>query len=69
MAQAEYTIIKAQRWTFLDELGNPVDGYRVSFTMPNGMVDYVYVPEREYSKDAIIALIKEKVAKHKEVLA
>jgi len=69
MPQAEYTIIKAQRWTFLDELGNPVDGYRVSFVMPNGMVDYVYIPEREYSKDAIIALIKEKVAKHKEVLA
>ena len=69
MAQAEYTIIKAQRWTFLDELSNPVDGYRVSFVMPNGMVDYVYVSEREYSKDTVIALIKEKVAKHKEVLA
>ena len=69
MAQAEYTIIKAQRWTFLDELGNPVDGYRVSFVMPNGMIDYVYMPEREYSKSAIIALIASKVAKHKEVLA
>ena len=68
MAQAEYTIIKAQRWTFLDELGNPVDGYRVSFVMPNGMVDYVYVPEREYSKDTVLALIKAKVALHKEVL-
>lgn len=69
MADRGYTITKADRWTYLDELSNPVDGYRITFVYDDGMVDFVYVPERQYTPEQVHNLIQEKLAVHKELFA
>jgi len=64
-----YTIAKVKRWVALDAFDNPVDGYRIAFTMDSGGVDWVFVPEREYNKERVHQLIAEKVASHAGLLS
>ena len=57
MPENEYKIVRVQRWTYLDDLRNPVDGYRIAFVLPSGVTDWVHIPEREYSAERVRALI------------
>lgn len=44
-----YEITLVEEWTFLNPRGNPVEGYRVSFTSAEGYESYVHV-ERDKMK-------------------
>lgn len=42
---AEYTIIQTQPWTYLDRVGQVVNGFRVSFEITKfGEVHFIEVP-------------------------
>jgi len=57
----EGKIIRIREWTMLDELTNPVDAQRVSFTYADGTAAHVDIPNREFSKEAVDAAIAEKL--------
>jgi len=63
----EYRIVLRERFTFLNALGNPVQGYRVTFEMADGTVDYVNIPEGDYDPDHVRAAITDKIERHQAV--
>jgi len=65
----EYEIKLVERWTFLNEQRNPVDGYRVTFTIPAlGITDHVLVAKSAYGPDKVKGLITEQIEQHKELM-
>lgn len=64
----KFKIMSRERWTFLNARGNPVDGYRITFMMEDGTIDYVDVPEKQYNPDTVADMIAEKIARHEAVL-
>lgn len=65
----EYTIELVERWTFLNAQGNPTDGYRVTFHIPDlDIVDHVILAEANYSKENVQRAIEEKIKTHTDVL-
>ena len=63
-----YQITSIERTTFLNERANPVDGYRVTFVLASGIVDYVDVPKSRYSDETVKAMIEESMKRHQAVL-
>lgn len=61
----DFEIVMTERWTFLDELSNPVDGYRITFRLKDGTVDFVHIAEAMYNPEVVGAAIGEKVIRHK----
>ena len=61
-------IIRIRDWTPLDELGNPVQGKRVTFTYPDGQPTHVDVPVRVFSKEEVRRRIDEAIATWHEVM-
>lgn len=67
MSKASITLL--ERVTFLNARLNPVDGYRVTFTMEDGTVDWIDLPVGQYNKANVDKAIAEKVSKHDAVTA
>ena len=65
----EYTIGKRERTNFLDERDRAVDGYRVWYTMADGMVDYIEIEKGQYNAANVKAMIEKDIAEHLEVVA
>lgn len=65
----EYTIIQTERTTFLDARSNPVDGYRVTFRMADGAIDWVDVPKGQYDKGTVALAIEATILRHVDVLS
>jgi len=56
---------KTERVTILGADGAPMPGMRVWFEIPGaGVVDYVEVPENEFSPERVRGMIEERVALH-----
>jgi hypothetical protein len=64
----KYKIMMRERWTFLNSRGNPVDGYRITFMLEDGTVDWVDIPEKQFNPDAVEQAIQEKIIRHESVL-
>jgi hypothetical protein len=64
----EYTIGKVERTSFLDSRGRAVDGYRVWYTLENGIVDYVEIEKSQYNAESVKAAIEADKAEHEAVL-
>jgi hypothetical protein len=64
----KYKIMMRERWTFLNSRGNPVDGYRITFMLEDGTVDWVDIPEKQFNPDAVEQAINEKIIRHEAVL-
>jgi hypothetical protein len=64
----KYKIMMRERWTFLNSRGNPVDGYRITFMLEDGTVDWVDIPEKQFNPDAVEQAIQEKIIRHEAVL-
>jgi hypothetical protein len=60
----DYKIGKVERTNFLDERGRATDGYRVWYTLANGISDYVEVEKANYKPDVVREMIEEEVALH-----
>lgn len=65
----KYTILQVEPWTLLDARGNPVAGYKVTFTFEAGITDTVDVPKAQYNAAAVSAMIEAAIVKHAEVLS
>lgn len=63
----EFTIIQRERTTFLDARHNPVDGYRVTFELADGTIDWVDVPKSMYNKKNVDKAIAKAVERHADV--
>jgi len=63
-----YTIGKRVRTNFLDDTGHAVDGYRVYYTMADGMVDYVEIEKNQYTADNVRAAIEAEIEEHVKLL-
>jgi len=64
-----YEIRMVERATFLNERSNPVDGYRVTFAMPDGTVDWVEVPKAQYQPAVVKAQIEALIKQHQAMRA
>ena len=64
----KYEIKITERVTFLNERHNPVDGYRVTFELDNGWIDYVDLPKGQYSAANVKAAIEKAVKVHDAIL-
>jgi hypothetical protein len=53
---------------FLNERNNPVDGYRVTFELPNGVIDWIDLPKAQYSDANIKTAIDKAVKLHESIL-
>jgi hypothetical protein len=64
-----YKITMVERWTFLNDQRNPVDGYRVTFSIPNlAVIDHVVLAEAAYTPDNVKKAITDKVVLHRTLL-
>ena len=64
----EYKVTNTQRVSIFGEAGVPQQGYRVYFqVLETNWVDFVEVPEADFDKEKIAALIEVKVAAHLEI--
>lgn len=64
----EYKVTNTQRVSIFGEAGVPQQGYRVYFQVTaTKWVDFVEVPEADFDKDKIAALIEAKVAAHLDI--
>lgn len=66
--ELKYKIMTRERWTFLNSRGNPVEGYRITFMLEDGTVDWVDVPEKLYNPEAVAKAIEEKIIRHQAIL-
>lgn len=63
-----YKVTNTQRVSIFGEAGVPQQGYRVFFQVTEtNWVDYIEVPEADFDKEKIAALIETKVAAHLEI--
>lgn len=60
-------IITIRDWTALDELSNPVDAKRVTFTYPDGVPTHVDIPVRQFNAEEVRRRIDEAIALWHEV--
>lgn len=65
---AGYTIKLIERVVFLNERHNPVDGYRVTFELPNGVIDWIDLPVAQYNDANVKAAIDKAVKLHDSIL-
>lgn len=63
-----YEVTMVEEWTFLNARGNPVEGYRVSFTTTEGIEGYVTVARSKMSKEAVAEAISAEMEKLEGVL-
>lgn len=63
----KYEIKLVERVTFLNDRLNPVDGYRVTFELEDGTIDWVDLPKASYNKANVEKAIAEAVKIHSEV--
>jgi hypothetical protein len=64
---ADYQILQVERWTFLDARSNPVNGYRVTFRMEDGTIDFVDIREHELDPKIVGPMIEEKIIRHQAI--
>jgi hypothetical protein len=64
-----YEIKMRERVTFLNERSNPVDGYRVTFQLADGTIDWIDLPKAQYNKANVAAAIEAAVTLHESVTA
>ena len=64
----KYQVLQIEPWTMLDPRGNPIPGYRVTFTFEGGTVDFVDVSQKTYAPESVRAAIEDKITKHVGVL-
>lgn len=63
-----YQVVMRERQLFLDARNNPVNGYRVTFEMADGSVDWVDVSENMYlDPEFVKAKIEEKIEAHDKI--
>jgi hypothetical protein len=62
-----YEIKLVERVTFLNERMNPVDGYRVTFQMTDGTIDWVDLVKGQYNKANVASAIDAAVKLHESV--
>jgi len=62
-----YDIKLVERVTFLNERSNPVDGYRVTFELSDGTVDWVDLPKGQYNKANVVKAIEAALKLHEGV--
>jgi len=53
---------------FLNERNNPVDGYRITFTLDNGEVDWVEIPKAQFNPEYVNAEIAAVVKAHEALM-
>lgn len=64
-----YDIMMVERWTFLNAQRNPVDGYRVTFFVPElNVTDHVIIAEAAYNPDNVNAAIEDKITLHRQLI-
>jgi hypothetical protein len=63
-----YEIKLVERVTFLNERSNPVDGYRVTFELSDGTIDWIDLPKAQYNKTNVSKAIEGAIKLHESVL-
>ena len=63
-----YEIKMTERATFLNERLNPVDGYRITFQMADGTIDWIELPKAQYNAEAVKAGILLSVKLHESII-
>ena len=63
-----YKVTLVERATFLNERSNPVDGYRVTYQLDTGIVDWVELPKAAYNAANVKAAIDAAVKLHETIL-
>ena len=64
----KYQIKLTERTMFLNERNNPVDGYRITFTLDNGEVDWVEIPKAQFNPEYVNAEIAAVVKAHEALM-
>jgi hypothetical protein len=64
-----YEIKLVERVTFLNERSNPIDGYRVTFELPEGTIDWIDLPKGQYNKANVAKAIEAALKLHEAVIA
>jgi len=63
-----YEIKMTERATFLNERLNPVDGYRITFQMSDGTIDWIELPKAQYNSENVKAAIALSVKLHEAII-
>jgi len=63
-----YEVTNVEPWTFLDDRGNPVPGYKVTFVYEGGFVDWVDIAAKVYGAETVKVAIERKITEHVKVL-
>jgi len=67
MAEKEYTLGVPRKRTFINDEGNPEQGYRISVTLNTGATGYVDIPANLADTPAAEAKIKHEVERLKRL--
>jgi len=65
----EYEIVTVEPYWFSNDLGNPVEGYRITFRLATGELGYAYAPRKGFSAETAAKAVKEEVARILEMMA
>jgi len=65
----EYQVIKVEPYWYSDELGSPVEGYRITFRIATGDLGYAYAPRKGFNAESAGEAVKEEVARILEMKA
>lgn len=63
-----YTVDEIEPWTMLNARGNPIPGFRVSFSFGPGVSDFVLISEKQYNAESVKLAIEERITTHAGVL-
>jgi len=64
----KYTVLQIEPWTMLDARGNPIPGFKVTFTFEGGVTDSVDIPAKTYQPATVKAAIEDRITLHMGVL-
>jgi len=65
----EYEVISVEPYWYSNDLGSPVEGYRITFRLATGDLGYAYAPRKGFSADSAGKAVKEEVARILEMKA
>ena len=59
----DYEVISVEPYWYSNDLGNPVEGYRITFRLATGDLGYAYAPRKGFSAESAATAVKEEVAR------
>jgi hypothetical protein len=65
----EYEVVAVEPYWYSNDMGNPVEGYRISFRLATGEFGYAYAPRKGFNADAAANAVKEEIARILELKA